>query len=178
MEKKGTWKRVKSTIHRWYVAFLRSLGLRKEEPYENRHTDTPPDSPGVPPVPMPDISPLSPEGFLENSISADIICKRLEHLSKKRLFSVRKNGNRAEWKVRPANFVDAYLFLLSIPRVEVSRLTTRRIGDKTVISVSFQDGGKIELINKKILSEKKLFLRLTKGKECLLTIYFINSKKM
>ena len=62
MEKKGTWKRVKSTIHRWYVAFLRSLGLRKEEPYENRHTDTPPDSPGVPPVPMPDIPPLSPEG--------------------------------------------------------------------------------------------------------------------
>ena len=85
MEEKGTWKRVKSTIHRWYVAFLRSLGLRKEEPYENRHTDTPPDSPGVPPVLMPDILPLSPEGFPESSISADIICKRLEHLSKKRL---------------------------------------------------------------------------------------------
>ena len=36
MEEKGTWKRVKSTIHRWYVAFLRSLGLRKKEPYEKQ----------------------------------------------------------------------------------------------------------------------------------------------
>ena len=133
MEEKGTWKRIKSTIHRWYVAFLRSLGLRKNEPYENRHTDTPPDSPGVPPVPIPYIQPPSPEGLPENSISADIICKRLELLSRKRLFSVRKNGNRAEWKIRPANFVDAYLFLLSIPRVEVSRLTTRRIGDKNTL---------------------------------------------
>ena len=58
MEEKGTWKRIKSTIHRWYVAFLRSLGLRKNEPYENRHTDTPPDSLGVPPVPIPYIQPL------------------------------------------------------------------------------------------------------------------------
>lgn len=157
MEEKGTWKRVKSTIHRWYVAFLRSLGLRKKASDENGHTDNPPDSPDAPPVPVPDVPPSSPEEHPENGISADIICKRLEHLSKKRLFSVRKNGNRAEWKVRPANFVDAYLFLLGIPRVEVSRLTTRRIGDKTVISVSFQDGGKIELINKKNTLGEKAF---------------------
>ena len=57
MEEKGTWKRVKSTIHRWYVAFLRSLGLRKKASDENGHTDNPPDSPDAPPVPVPDVPP-------------------------------------------------------------------------------------------------------------------------
>ena len=105
----------------------------------------------------------------------NFISKRLEHLSKKRLFSVRKNGNRAEWKVRPAKFVDAYLFLLSIPHVEISQLQYHRRGDKTVIRTSFHDCKRqLELTSKKTLGENKIFICLTEGKECLLTIHFIN----
>ena len=106
---------------------------------------------------MPDILPLSPEGFPESSISADIICKRLEHLSKKRLFSVRKNGNRAEWKGTSGKFCGRLSFPAQHTSCRRSWLTTRRIGDKTVISVSFQDGGKIELIQQKNTLGEKAF---------------------
>lgn len=150
MEEKGIWKWIKFTIHQWCIALLCSLGLRKQ---------------------IPDIPSFSSKEY----ISTDIISKRLENLSKKRLFYVRKNGNRTEWKVRPAKFVDAYLFLLSIPYVEISQLQYHRRGNKTVIRTSFHDCKRqLELTSKKTLGENKISICLTEGKECLLTIHFIN----
>lgn len=171
MEEKGIWKRVKFTIHRWYVALLSLLGVRQKEAYENEQADSQSGSTDALPIPIQEIPSFSSEEY----ISTEIISKRLEHLSKKRLFSVRKNGNRAEWKVRPAKFVDAYLFLLSIPHVEISQLQYHRRGDKTVIRTSFHDCKRqLELTSKKTLGENKIFICLTEGKECLLTIHFIN----
>lgn len=143
--------RIKKFFHWIFLTFFRIFGFGKHK--------------------KPDI----PSKQICETFSVDFISKRLEHLSKKRLFSVRKNGNRAEWKVRPAKFVDAYLFLLNIPHVEISQLQYHRRGDKTVIRTSFHDCKRqLELTSKKTLGENKIFICLTEGKECLLTIHFIN----
>lgn len=105
------------------------------------------------------------------------VCGRLEHLRRQRIMSVRKKSNRMEWQAFPADFTDAYLFLLGIPNADTRHLRHRTAADYITYRMDFPDGVAAELTDKTRSAETTAIFRLTAGGTCLLTINFINPKK-
>lgn len=171
MTRKGIFARVRDRLQQYFKPF------ESEKDVDIKPADTDAEHPYLHDSPGMHQSDMRPDEESGESISTAIVCGYLEHLRRKRLFSIRKNGNRQEWKVRPASFADAYMFLLCMPHVDISRLQSRHAGDVSVFRMSFHDGKQIELTRKKVLvGEDKVVLRLTEGTECLMTIHFIGSR--
>lgn len=111
-------------------------------------------------------------------ISGDLavkICERLEYLRRKRIFSVRKKSGRLEWQVRPADFTDAYLFLLGIPGMDSSRFQRRMVAGNVSFKLVLSGKCMLELTDNTRNGTVQALLRLTEGGQCVLKIYFINS---
>ena len=108
---------------------------------------------------------------------ATVICDRLEYLRLKRIFSICKRNKRMEWSVSPADFTDAYLFLLGIPSMEVSNMECHRTADYVSYRMAFPKSRTIELTDNTQRKSAQALLRLSEGNDCILRIYFIKPLK-
>lgn len=173
MNWKEKWSAWKSRLHDWYAAFFGRGGTAaqpeevpaaEQQPVQIPHPEQPEE---IPPAEEP------PEELFPD-LSANI-CERLKYLRKKRIFSVRKKSNRPEWQVRPADFTDAYLFLLGIPGLDISRLQCRMVADNISYRLACPANRLLELTDNTRRETAQALLRLTVDKKCILKIYFINS---
>lgn len=185
------WKKLsvlKARLRGWYSALFGKRHPAGTPEPEDTGTATdeevlPTDEPGIgdtdtPPADAPaeddagsSVETVAPDGLVA------AVCGRLEHLRRQRIMSVRKKSNRMEWQAFPADFTDAYLFLLGIPGADIRRLRHRTAADDITYRMDFPDGTAAELTDKTQSAETTAVFRLTAGGTCLLTINFINPKK-
>lgn len=103
--------------------------------------------------------------------------ERLEHLRRNRQVVVRKKNNRMEWQVAGADFTDAYLFLLSIPGADISRLRHRTAAGGITYHLELPGGASAELADKTLREDTAAVLRLMGNGRCMLRINFMNDIK-
>lgn len=153
MDLRKIWKALKSCLRRRFFSFFRNGGTEQRAG----------KAPGVRQL-------ADASGDL-----AVKICERLEYLRRKRIFSVRKKSGGLEWLVRPADFTDAYLFLLGISGMDSSRLQRRMVAGNVNFKLVLPGKCMLELTDNTRSGTVQALLRLTEGGQCALKIYFINS---
>lgn len=165
MDLQGKWDALKSRLWSWV-----SVHFRKKE------ASSKPDAPCEE---QPCTVGQPPQADGKSPDAADLrmgICGLLESMHRKRGVSVRQRNGHPEWTVSPADFTDAYLFMTSIPGTDISSIRGHMAADNASYRLPVPDGGMLELTDNTRRKDAQAQLSLTKGKECILKIYFINPK--
>lgn len=185
MDLRRGWEALKARLRGWYSAVFGNgtsedvAGTEEKDvqtsPREEPVQKTPPEI--TEDVPAEDSAetaaqdPATPDGLVA------AVCERLEHLRRKRMFAIRKKPGRMEWLASHADFTDAYLFLLSIPGADISRLGHRRAADSITYRMELSFGVAAELTDDTRQEDTIAVLRLMTNGRCMLKINFINDIK-
>ncbi len=185
MDLRRGWEALKARLRGWYSAVFGNgtsedvAGTEEKDvqtsPREEPVQETPPEI--TEDVPAEDSAetaaqdPATPDGL----VSA--VCERLEHLRRKRMFAIRKKPGRMEWLASPADFTDAYLFLLSVPGTEISRLRYRKAADNITYRLEISPGVAAELTDDTRKEDTIAVLRLIADGRCMLKINFMKNIK-
>lgn len=190
MDLRKGWEALKARLRGWYSAVFG--GGTAENVAEEEETDVQasPSETSPPEESAQDTSPeitedvsaaeVTEEVAQDTSVAFDglvsAVCERLEHLCRNRQVVVCKKSNRMEWQVAGADFTDAYLFLLSIPGTDISRLRHHTVADGITYHLELPGGVAAELTDKTFREDTTAVLRLTGKGRCMLRINFINNQ--
>lgn len=190
MDLRKGWEALKARLHGWYSAVFgggTAENVAEEDetdvqaspsetsPLEESAQDTSPEiTEDIPVEDSTETVERDTSAASERLVSA--VCEKLEHLHRNRQFVVRKKNNRMEWQVAGADFTDAYLFLLSIPGTDISRLRHHTVADEITYHLEFPGGVEAELTDKTFREDTTTVLRLMDKGRCTLKINFINNQ--
>lgn len=167
MRWQGKWNLLKSRIWSWLSThFKKGKASREiETAYCEGHPGTAKES-------------QQPQGTGQNTTEnlRMEICGMLETKRRQRTVYIRRRNGHPEWTISPADFTDAYLFMRSISGTGISGIRGNMTADNASYRLPVPDGGILELTDNTRRREAQALLSLTKGKECILKIYFINPK--
>lgn len=166
----GKWNALKFRLYSWYSVHFRKEGASKK--FETAPCEEQPDTARQP-------QQAEPVGWKRQDMTGNLrmeIYGMLEAMRQKRTVSVRRRNGHAEWMVSPADFTDAYLFMRSISGTGTYRIRRRMAADNASYRLHVPDGWMLELTDNTRRRDAQALLSLTKDKECILKIYFINPK--
>lgn len=180
MDLRKGWETLKARLRGWYSAVFGGDVSEDVSTTEEADVQTP--------VPEDATQEKAGEGTVANITEAavketsettgepvSVISARLEHLRRKRMFTVRKKSGRMEWQMAPADFTKAYLFLLAIPGADINRLWHRTVADNITYRLVLSDGTVAELTDNTRQADTTAVLRLIANGRCVLKINFINN---
>lgn len=179
------WETLKARLHGWYskvfgagtsedVAEAEEMDVQTSTSETSVHETSPEITEEVPAEE--DTETASQETSVTSGGLVPAVCEKLEHLRHNRQVVVRKKNNRMEWQVAGADFTDAYLFLLSIPVADISKLRHHTVADEITYHLELLGGVEAELTDKTLREDTTAVLRLMDNGRCMLKINFINNQ--
>lgn len=109
---------------------------------------------------------------MDKSLLEESIISSLEKAKKERVVKVKKRQGRNIWEVRPATFVDAYLFLINLLCMKREWLQRHIKADKTTFSMELADGYVLELTEGWKRMNAEALLRISKDRKYTMKVYF------
>ena len=109
---------------------------------------------------------------VDKSLLEESIISSLEKANKERVVKVKKRQGRYIWEVRPATFVDAYLFLINLSCMKREWLQRHIKADKTTFSMELADGYVLELTEGWKRMNAEALLRISKDRKYTMKVYF------
>lgn len=109
---------------------------------------------------------------VDKSLLEGSIISSLEKAKKEKVVKVKKRQGRNIWEVRPATFVDAYLFLINLSCMKREWLQRHIKADKTTFCMELADGYVLELTEGWKRMNAEALLRISKGRKYTMKVYF------
>lgn len=109
---------------------------------------------------------------VDKSLLEESIISSLEKAKKERVVKVKKRQGRNIWEVRPATFVDAYLFLINLSCMKREWLQRHIKADKTTFCMELADGYVLELTEGWKRMDAEALLRISKDRKYTMKVYF------
>ena len=109
---------------------------------------------------------------MDKSLLEGVIISSLEKAKTERVVKVKKRQGRNIWEVRPATFVDAYLFLINLSCMKREWLQRHIKADKTTFSMELADGYVLELTEGWKRMNAEALLRISKDRKYTMKVYF------
>ena len=109
---------------------------------------------------------------VDKSLLEESIISSLEKAKKERVVKVKKRQGRNIWEVRPATFVDAYLFLIILSCMKREWLQSHIKANKTTFGMELADGYVLELTEGWKRMDAEALLRISKDRKYTMKVYF------
>ena len=109
---------------------------------------------------------------MDKSLLEGVIISSLEKAKTERVVKVKKRQGRNIWEVRPATFVDAYLFLINLSCLKREWLQRHIKADKTTFCMELADGYVLELTEGWKRMNAEALLRISKDRKYTMKVYF------
>ncbi|WP_373175210.1 hypothetical protein [Prevotella merdae] len=109
---------------------------------------------------------------MDKSLLEESIITSLEKANKERVAKVKKRQGRRIWEVRPATFVDAYLFLINLSCMKREWLQIHVKADKTTFCMDLADGYVLEQTEGWKRMDAEALLRISKDRKYTMKVYF------
>lgn len=109
---------------------------------------------------------------VDKSLLEESFISSLEKANKERVVKVKKRQGRKIWEVRPATFVDAYLFLINLSCMKHEWLQRHIKADKTTFCMVLADGYILELTEGWNRMDAEALLRIGKDRKYTMKVYF------